>query len=120
MRFLVNSAEAPVLVLASPLQFALNLVDLCSFGCSHDEFAGDDDEQHFNQRIRRNVRQLSIHRAPPSRAKDQFDTSYVHSGCQTRAHPDGSKPLQISGRDKSRTGAACRHCGSDAMRAGSS
>ena len=63
---LVNRAETPVLVLAPPLQLALNLPDFCSIVCRHGEFADEDDEQHFDQRIRRNVRQLSVHYASPS------------------------------------------------------
>ena len=121
MLVLVNSAEAPVLILASPLQLALNLLDLYPIARCHGDFAADDDKQHFNQRIGRDVRQFSVHRAPHRRAtKDPFDNSYVHSGCQTRTHPDGSKPLQISGRDNSRAGAhaaiaAPTQCGHEAL-----
>ena len=44
MLSLMNSAEAPVPVLASPLQFPLDLVDLCSLVRRIGEVADDDDE----------------------------------------------------------------------------
>ena len=54
-----------MLVLASPLQLALNLLDFRNIVYSDSEFAGKDYEQHVNERIRRDVRQFSVHRASP-------------------------------------------------------
>lgn len=64
---LVDRAEAPVFVFASPLQLALDLFDLCSIRYRDRKFAGEDYEQHVNERIRGDVYEFSVHRASPWR-----------------------------------------------------
>ena len=51
----INSSKSPVLVLASPMQLALNLFDFCYIAWFESDFAGEDHEQHVNERLGWNV-----------------------------------------------------------------
>src|SRR3974377_72312 len=66
---LIDRAEVPVLVLASPLHLALNLLDFCSIVWGHWWCAGEDYEQHVDQRIRRDIHQFTVHREPPGKRR---------------------------------------------------
>jgi hypothetical protein len=60
----MHRAEAPILVVASPSQLALNLLDFGSIVWSH-YFGDENHEQHVYQGIRRDVHQFTVHRASP-------------------------------------------------------
>src|SRR5271165_1415378 len=60
-RFSVNSLKAPALLLASMLQLALNLFDFLRIGCSDCAVTGEDDVQHVNECVSRDVHQFSEH-----------------------------------------------------------
>ena len=51
----VNVSKAPVLIRASLLQLALNLLDFCYTACRQNDFAGEDHEQHVDERPGWNV-----------------------------------------------------------------
>jgi hypothetical protein len=57
----VNSLKAPALLRASTLQLALNLFDFRRIVCSDCELTGEDYVQHVNERVSRDVHQLSKH-----------------------------------------------------------
>ena len=46
----INLSTAPVLILASPVQLALNLLEFCYIVCRESDFVGEDHEQHVNKR----------------------------------------------------------------------
>ena len=57
----VDSLKAPALLVASTLQLALNLFDFRSIAGTDGEFSGEDDVQHVNESVRRDVHQFSEH-----------------------------------------------------------
>jgi hypothetical protein len=59
--FSVKSSHAPALLLASSLQLALNLLDFRDTFRGERDFAVGDYEQHVNECVSGNVRQLSEH-----------------------------------------------------------
>jgi hypothetical protein len=60
----VKSSKAPVLLLPSTLQLALDLLDFCDIACREGDLAGDDYEQHVDERVSWNIQQLAEHYAP--------------------------------------------------------
>jgi hypothetical protein len=61
----VHSLIAPSLLSASALQLALNLFDFLHFVCGDCEITGQDDVQHVNECVSRDVRQFSQHAYSP-------------------------------------------------------
>jgi hypothetical protein len=53
--------KAPALLAASTLQLALNLFDFRSIAETDSDFSGEDYVQHVNERVSRDVHQLSEH-----------------------------------------------------------
>jgi hypothetical protein len=53
--------KSPALLVASTLQLALNLFDFRSIASTDGDFSGEDDVQHVNERVSRDVYQLSEH-----------------------------------------------------------
>jgi len=53
--------KAPALLAASTLQLALNLFDFPNIAGTDRDFSGEDDVQHVNERVSRDVHQLSEH-----------------------------------------------------------
>jgi hypothetical protein len=53
--------KAPALLVASTLQLALNLFDFPRIAGTDSDFSGDDDVQHVNERVSRDVHQFSEH-----------------------------------------------------------
>jgi hypothetical protein len=53
--------KAPALLVASTLQLALNLFDFPSIAGTDSDFSGEDDVQHVDERVSRNVHQFSEH-----------------------------------------------------------
>ena len=62
---LIDRAEVPVAVLASPVQLALNLLDFSSIVWGDCWCAAKNYEHHVNQRIRRDIHQFTVHCASP-------------------------------------------------------
>jgi hypothetical protein len=116
---LIDRAKAPVLVFASPFQLALNLFDFGHVGCRYRRFASENDEQHVNERIRRDVYQFSMHRASPwSELSSDRHLGMCNPAARDEHVRTDEKSLQISEPDQSMARPACRDLGSDAMRAG--
>jgi hypothetical protein len=57
----VDSLKAPALLVASTLQLALNLFDFPSIAGTDSDFSGEDDVQHVNECVSRDVHQFSEH-----------------------------------------------------------
>ena len=57
----VDSLKAPALLVASTLQLALNLFDFPSIAGTDGDFSGENDVQHVNERVSRDVHQFSEH-----------------------------------------------------------
>ena len=114
----IDRAEAPVLVLASPSQLALNLLDFCSIVWSHCWCTGKNYEQHVNQRIRRDIHQLTVHCASlAERVDDPIDIWVVAIRL-----PDGSpyprmKVFKYQSSRNQKAGRGCRDMGTAAIRA---
>jgi hypothetical protein len=53
--------KAPALLVASTLQLALNLFYFPSIPSTDSDFSGEDDVQHVNERVSRDVHQFSEH-----------------------------------------------------------
>jgi hypothetical protein len=60
-RFSVDSLKAPASLVASTLQLALNLFDFRSIAGTDSDFPGEDEVQHVNERVSRDVHQFSEH-----------------------------------------------------------
>ena len=61
----VSNLKTPALLPASALQLALNLFDFPYFAGRDSDFSGEDDVQHVNERVSRDVHQFSEHGVPP-------------------------------------------------------
>jgi hypothetical protein len=59
--------KAPASLAASTLQLALNLLDFRSIAGSDSDFSGEDDVQHVNECVSRDVQQFSEHGLLPWR-----------------------------------------------------
>jgi hypothetical protein len=57
----IDSLKAPALLAASTLQLALNLFDFPNIAGTDSAFSGEDDVQHVNERVSRDVHQFSEH-----------------------------------------------------------
>jgi hypothetical protein len=57
----INSLKAPALFVTSTLQLALNLFDFRRIAGSDSDFSGEDDVQHVNECVSRDVHQFSEH-----------------------------------------------------------
>jgi hypothetical protein len=69
----VNNLKTPALLPAPTLQLALNLLDFGSIAGSDGDFAGEDDVQHVNERVSRDIHQFSEHGLVPWRdSKSHF------------------------------------------------
>jgi hypothetical protein len=62
----VNSLKAPALLAASTVQLALNLFDFRSIAGTDSDFSGEDDVQHVNECVSRDVHEFSEHSLFPS------------------------------------------------------
>ena len=60
----INVSKAPLLILASPVQLALNLLEFCYIVCRESDFVGEDHEQHVNERPGWDICQFSKHLVP--------------------------------------------------------
>ena len=80
----VKSLQTPVLLLASALQLALNLLDLSYIFCSKRNLAVGDYEQHVNERVSWNVYQFSEH-VLPSWSELKIDIWCSQFDCQMSA-----------------------------------
>jgi len=59
--FSVDSLKAPASLAASTLQLALNLFDFRSIAETDGDFSSEDDVQHVNERVSRDVHQFAEH-----------------------------------------------------------
>ena len=76
----IDSLKGPALLVASAVQLALNLFDFPSIAGSDSDFSGENDVQHVNECVCRDIHQFSEHRLLPwSNSKS---TSYSQFGCQ--------------------------------------
>jgi hypothetical protein len=57
----INSLKAPALLVASTLQLALNLFYFRSISGTDSDLSGEDDVQHVNEGVSRDVHQFSEH-----------------------------------------------------------
>ena len=68
----VDSLKAPALAIASTLQLALNLFDFRCIAGTDSDFSGENDVQHVNERVGRDVHQFSEHGLFPWELRSHF------------------------------------------------
>ena len=71
------------MLLASPLQLALNLLDFCYIACREGDLAGDDYKQHVNERVSWDIQQFAEH-SVPSWSELKFAISYSQFDCHVQ------------------------------------